>query len=245
MDRECRVRARTQWRSFGTRVHGYQPSWSAIQGGVKDIQMRWTTWARRQRDSQRKVCPALSEMNVPPNSIMDVIPGRTVWSLPLNNILWFLMCNNFKSSVFYSNAHSSSGQLSKAVLSWVRLDLGFRLFSGQLYMASRWGLGWRARGSLKHTLLTEDQKSARGQAKHESIFKVSVYISSTNIIQIIDSYVAKATVRVTSKLRGKGCGCKILFQGSEELGTIIQPAMELLQPHLSSCLLETNASGYR
>lgn len=85
----------------------------------------------------------------------------------------------------------------------------------------------------------------RSKAKHESILKVSVYISSTHVILIIDSYMAKATVRVTSKLRGKGCGCKILFQGSGELGTIIQPAMELLQRHLSSCLLETNASGYR
>lgn len=156
MDRERRVWERTQWHSFGTQVHDYQPSWSATEGGVKDIQMRWTTWARRQRDSQRKVCPALSEMNVPPDSIMVAIPGRTVWSLPLNNILRFLMHNNFKSSVFYSNAYSSSGQLSKAVLSWVRLDPGFRLCSGQLYMASRWGLGWRARGSLRR--LTEDQK---------------------------------------------------------------------------------------
>lgn len=95
-------------------------------------------------------------MNVPPDSIMAVIPGRTLWSSPLNNILRLLMHKNFKSSVFYSNAHASSGQLSKALLSWVRLDPGFGLCSGQLYMASCCGFGWRARGSLKR--LTEDQK---------------------------------------------------------------------------------------
>lgn len=119
-------------------------------------------------------------MNVPPNSIIDVIPGSShlyhgynyhvhvhlnpVWSFCLNNILWFLMHNNFNISVVFSNAHRSSDQLSKVALSWVRLDPGFRLCSGQLHMASFWGLDWRAKDPpniLFHVRSEEDKKSSQ------------------------------------------------------------------------------------
>ena len=57
-------------------------------------------------------------------------------------------------------------------------------------MSSFWDLGLGANGYLKHTLLTEDQKSTKGQAKRESVFKVSAYISFATILLIKESYMA-------------------------------------------------------
>lgn len=96
-----------------------------------------------------------------------------------------------------------------------------------MFRSAPWGFirsfGGRARGSLKHILLTEDQKRSRGQAKHESISEVSVYILSTNIMLIKESYMAKAKINGGNMLlsleeslqsyKAKGVGVKSYYRG--------------------------------
>lgn len=94
---------------------------------------------------------------------------------------------NFRSSRIFGSAEQGSAQLGQVVPK-------LQVVQVSSHVSSFWGLGWRASGYLKHTLLTESQKSSSGEIKHESIFKVSFYISSPNIILIKESYMAKAKI---------------------------------------------------